>query len=365
MLHHLGQYFPYLGQASARFESGNALAEAVVNTVREPLLVLDKNLRVVAANRSFYLVFHANRQDTQGRHFFELGHGQWDIPALRALMERILPQQIALEGHELEYDFPDIGRRIMLLNARKIFYEDDDHTALLVAIEDVTERREVERQLQQLLQQKELLLQEMRHRVANSLQIIASILMLKASNVQSEEARQHLEGAYTHVISLARVQQLLGASRPCELLEVGPYLSQLCSTLAASMIGESRAILVAVETQGATLSSSDAVNVGLIVTECVINALKHAFSKGAKAGRIVVAYEGSGPEWKLSIADNGTGKLSKDCAVRKPGLGTSIVSALAEQLGAQASVVSGPSGTTIFVEHTTSPPLATTEQLSL
>ena len=74
----------------------------------------------------------------------------------------------------------------------------------------------------------------------------------------------------------------------------------------------------------------------------MINALKHAFPKGAKAGRIVVAYEGSGPEWKLSIADNGVGKLSKDCAVTKPGLGTSIVSALAEQLGAQASVVSGP-----------------------
>ena len=181
-----------------------ALAQAIVDTVREPLLVLDKDLRVVAASRSFYLTFQVNRQDTQGRHFFELGDGQWDIPGLRALMEKILPAQNALDGYEVEHDFPDIGRRIMLLNARKVFYEDDDHTTILLAIEDVTQRREAERQLQQLLQQKELLLEEMQHRVGNSLQIIASILMLKARTVQSEETRLHLQDAHTHVMSLAR-----------------------------------------------------------------------------------------------------------------------------------------------------------------
>jgi two-component sensor histidine kinase len=355
VLHHLGQYFPYRGLASARLESRKALAQAVVDTVREPLLVLDKQLRVVAASRSFYLTFHVNRQDTQGQLFFELGNGQWDIPALRALMEKIVPEQIALEGYEVEHDFPDIGRRIMVLNARKIFYEDDDHTTLLLAIEDVTQRRGAERRLQHLLQQKELLLEEMQHRVGNSLQIIASILMLKARTVASEETRLHLKDAYAHVMSLAAVQQLLCASRPGELMAVGPYLQKLCATLAASMIGESRDIVVEVDAQGATVSSSDAVSVGLIVTECMINALKHAFPQGALAGRIAVTYENNGLGWKLSIADNGAGKPSKDCAVTNPGLGTSIVSALAEQLHGHVSVVSSPNGTTIFVEHATSP----------
>jgi PAS domain S-box-containing protein len=354
MLHHLGQYFPSRGQAAARVEDKNSLAEAVVDSVREPLLVLDKNLRVVAANRSFYLAFHANRQDTQGRLFFELGHGQWDIPALRTLLRRILPEQIALEGYAVEYEFPDIGRRTMLLNARKVFYEDDDQTTLLVTIEDVTARREAERKLQKLIDHKELLLDETRHRMGNSLQIVASILLLKARTATSEETRLHLQDAHTHVISLARVQQLLCATGPGEWMAVGPYLSQLCATLAASMIGKSRAILVDVEAQGATVPSSDAVSVGLIVTECVINALKHAFPQGTTTGRIAISYERSGPDWKLSVADNGVGELSTASA--EPGRGTNIVSALAEQLDAHVSLVSGPNGTSVFVEHATSPP---------
>jgi PAS domain S-box-containing protein len=153
-------------------DSEHALAQAIVDTIREPLLVLDKDLRVVTANRSFYLTFGMNRQDVQGRPIYALGNGQWNIPELRLLLENIAPRHAVMDAYEVEQDFTGIGRRTMLLNARKVFYEENAHTTILLGIEDITERRAKERQLTDLLHQKELLLQEMQHRVANSLQII-------------------------------------------------------------------------------------------------------------------------------------------------------------------------------------------------
>ena len=200
------------GMPFADIEDGRALAQAIVDTVREPLLVLDKDLRVVAASRSFYLTFRVNRQETQGRLLYALGDGQWDIPALRALLEKIAPDHGVLDDFEVEHEFPEIGQRVMLLNARKVFYERNHHTTILLAIEDITARRAAEREVQQLLHQKELLLEEMQHRIANSLQIIASILLLKASTVQSDETRAHLQDAHKRVLSVAAVQQHLRAS---------------------------------------------------------------------------------------------------------------------------------------------------------
>jgi hypothetical protein len=115
--------------------------------VREPLLVLDSDLRVVAASRSFYMTFRVNRQETQGRLLYALGDGQWDIPGLRALLEKIAPEHGELEGYEVEHEFPDIGKRTMLLNARKVFYEGNNHSTILLAIEDITRRRATEREL--------------------------------------------------------------------------------------------------------------------------------------------------------------------------------------------------------------------------
>src|ERR1700681_2753064 len=112
----------------AALGEGDGLAQAVVDTVREPLLVLDKDLRVVAASRSFYLTFRVSRQDTQGRMLYALGDGQWDIPALRELLEKIVPEHGELDGYEVQYNFPAIGERVMLLNARKVFYEGNNHT---------------------------------------------------------------------------------------------------------------------------------------------------------------------------------------------------------------------------------------------
>ena len=350
------EQFLYRKPSSRGLQRGTALAQAIVDTVREPLVVLDRNMRVVAASRSFYQTFRVSREDTQWRRLDELGDGQWDIPALRKLLEDILPKHTAMADYEVEHDFPSIGRRIMLLNAGTVFDENNACSHLLLAFEDVTQRRDTERKVQHLLVQKDLLLAEMQHRISNSLQIVASILQMKASTVQHLETRNHLLDAHTRVLSLAAVQKHLIPSDPGEEIAVAPYLSKLCETLGQSMIGGSKLASLAVVHASGTLSSSDAVSIGLIVTESVINAYKHAFPREKEDGRIVVAYEPSNCGWVLSIADNGMGNATPG-PHSKTGLGTSIVNALAGQLDAKVDVVSGGSGTTC-ASPTIQPPLS-------
>ena len=261
----------------AAIAHGHDLAEAIVDAIREPLLVLDPDLRVIAASRSFYRTFAVTPRKTEGQLVFDLGDGQWNIPKLRALLEDIIPKRRTVESYEVEHEFPSIGRRVMLLNGRRVFDENGAATAILLAIEDVTRRREADREKDELLQAKEILLQEMQHRVANSLQIIASILLLKARTVQSEETRLHLQDAHQRVMSVATVQQQLHASGLNERIEIGPYLTKLCASLAASMIGERRPLSIKVQASSGGATSSEAVSLGLIVTELVINALKHGF----------------------------------------------------------------------------------------
>ncbi|MDT3687450.1 MAG: histidine kinase dimerization/phosphoacceptor domain -containing protein [Pseudorhodoplanes sp.] len=332
-------------------DNGHALAQAIVDTIREPLMVLDKDLRVVTANRSFYLTFTMNRQDVQGRPLYALGNGQWNIPELRLLLENIAPRHAVMEAYEVEQEIPGIGRRTMILNARKVFYEENAHTTILLGIEDITERRAREVGLRDLLEQKEVLLQEMQHRVANSLQIIASILLIKARTVRSEETRLHLEDAHQRVMSVAAVQQQLHVSEPDAMIELGPYLTRLCETLAASMIGDRRPISLQVHVQEGTASSAQAVSLGLIVTELVINALKHAFPGERAGGTVNVAYDIAGPNWRLSVSDDGIGKPTSHSDKPNPGLGTTIIEALARQFDASVDVAMDPQGTTVSITH--------------
>lgn len=341
-------------------EDARTLAQAIVDSVREPLLVLDGELRVLAVSRSFYLTFRVDELDVLGRLLYAIGDGQWDIPPLRMLLEKILPERATMEAFEVEHEFPRIGRRTMLLNAREVFYADSPHTTLLLAFEDVTERRAIERekeelllQTKELLRQKDVLLKEMQHRVANSLQIIASILMLKARSVTSEETRQHLRDAHQRVISVAAVQEHLNVSGGGDLIEIGPYLSKLCESLAASMIGDSRPISLQVLVNGGAVVSASAVSLGLIVTELFINAVKYGFPEDRPDGRIVVSYEVDGSNWKLVVSDNGIGKSDAGGTLAEGGLGTSLVKALAQQLDAQIEVVSTSRGTRVSVTRAT------------
>jgi PAS domain S-box-containing protein len=332
---------------------GLALASAIVDTVRDPLLVLDQNQRIIAVSRSFYQTFKLVGHNIRGSLIFDIDGGQWNIPELRELLETIAKDQETIEGYEVDREFPAIGRRIMLLNVRKVFYEKGTHTTVLLAFEDVTERRRMERQLEGLLREKDMLLEEMNHRVANSLQIIASILLIKARTVQSEETRLQLEDAHQRVLSVAAVQRHLHDTGAGKQVEISNYLSKLCETLAQSMIGDSRPITLKVEADTGTVNSQHAVSIGLIVTELVMNALKHGFPGQHSDAAILVSYKVADTDWKLTISDNGVGKSELSINQNKGGLGTSLIRALSKQLDARVDIESGSHGTAVAITHAT------------
>jgi len=115
--------------------------KTVVDVVREPILILNEDFSVLAANESFYQTFQVEPKDTEEKIIYELGNGQWDIPALRELLEDILPKNTFFKGFEVAHQFPTIGRKVMILNARQIYVEEDSAfpPIILLAIEDVTE----------------------------------------------------------------------------------------------------------------------------------------------------------------------------------------------------------------------------------
>ena len=343
-----------------KIADARSLAQIVVETVREPLLVLDNTLKILVASSSFHKTFRISPKDTPNKSLFALDDGGWDIPALHDLLERSLVDQTVVEGFLVAQEFPRIGPRIFLLHARKVLGTDEGNALILLGFEDITDRRAIEQEKEvlqlrtdDLLQQKEVLLAEMQHRIVNSLQIIASILMLKARAVTSEETRQHLQDAHRRVMSVAAVQQHLHASARADSVEVGPYLSKLCASLAESMIGESRPATLTVTADPGWAMSADAIGLGLIVTELVINALKYAFPASKSAATVMVTYEVNGTDWKLTVSDNGVGRSENSGPPLKGGLGTSLVQALAHQLDAQVEIINSSNGMRVSVTHAT------------
>ena len=139
-------------------------AESIINTVREPLIVLDQDLRVVSASRSFYEVFKVNPEQTMGQLIYDLGNKQWDIPKLLEMLETILPQETAFDNYEVEHNFATIGMRIMILNARQIQRALGKERIILLAISDISERRKAEEELNRTLVSRDELATEITER---------------------------------------------------------------------------------------------------------------------------------------------------------------------------------------------------------
>jgi two-component sensor histidine kinase len=337
-----------------------ALALAIVDTLPEPFLVLDDTLHLLAGSRCFYEVFNEDPANAHGRSLFDLSDGQWDIPGLRQLLTSVVPQKAAIESFEFEQNFAHLGTRTIQLNSLPIREDGGESRMVLLAIKDITERRVAEQEKQrllehteELLEQQRTLLREMRHRIANSLQIIASILLLKAGSVSSEETKNELRAAHQRVMSVAVVQGHLSASDGIEQIEMGPYLTKLSAGLASSMVGPKQHIDIAVAASDGALPTSHAVSIGLIVTELIINAIKYAFPKQRSSARIRVTFEMAKSDWKLTVADNGVGRDAQEEPITSTGLGTALISALAKQLNAQITETSTPSGLTLEVTRST------------
>jgi two-component sensor histidine kinase len=323
------------------------LARAVVGCSSAPALLLDHCFAVVAASTSFCQAFSADGGDVAGESLFALGYGEWDTPRLRSLLNATFAGDAAIDSYEMDFKGGAKPRQL-ILTARKLDYSGDALGLLLLTIVDVTDARIAEKLKDELLRQQVILLQEVNHRVANSLQIIASVLMQSARRVQSEETRGHLADAHHRVMSIASVQRHLASSSRGDVA-LRSYFTVLCQSLGASMIRDHNHLGIDVVADDSTVPADISVSLGLIVTELVINALRHAFP-GDRGGTITVGYQANGLSWNLSVRDDGIGTVSSTAASGR-GLGSSIVEALANRLSAAVERRGLDPGTLVSVEH--------------
>ena len=329
-------------------EAANSLALALVASSNAPLLLLDGDLLIIAASASFCAGFEIDPTGVAGQKLSGLGAGEWAVPQLASLLTATLAGHAEIEAYEMDLKREGQPPRCLVLNARKLDYWDADNARLLLTVADVTAARLAEKLKDDLLREKAILLRELQHRVANSLQIIASVLMQSAKQVKSNEARSHLHDAHNRVMSVAAMQQQLVASTLGDV-ELRPYFTDLCRSIAASMIRDPKQLSLEVTGDDSVMNADASVSLGLITTELVINALKHAFP-GHRKGKIIVDYQSEGAAWTLSVGDNGIG-MPDNHATTKAGLGTTIVSALATQLDASVTVETGDPGTTVSISH--------------
>jgi two-component sensor histidine kinase len=309
-------------------------------------LLLDGDCNVIAASTTFSTAFALEADAIVGRSMFALGDGEWDLPRLRSLLSATAGGA-AVPAYEIDLKLPGRGQRRLVLNAQKLSYAGSTEPRLLLAVADVTDARLSERIKDDLLREKAVLMQEIQHRVANSLQIIASVLMQNARKVGSEESRLSLRDAHNRVLAIAELQRQLSTAQADEVA-LGGYFTQLCQSIGASMIDDHNRISLTASADDSRVTADVSVSLGLVVTELVINALKHAFP-GDRPGHITVDYAADGADWTLKVSDDGIGMPAGPPAV--PGLGTSIVNALAKHLESEVVATDAGPGTTVSLIH--------------
>jgi two-component sensor histidine kinase len=313
-----------------------------------PLILLNEELMVQAASRSFCSGFAINCKEAVGRELFALGDGEWAIPQLRSLLQATAAGRAAVDAYEIDMKRAGEPTRRLIINAHVLDHQADEVVRLVVAITDVTEARKDRRAKDALVLEKNVLLQELNHRVANSLQIIASVLMQRVRRSQSEETRDQLRDAHHRVMSVASLQRQLAYTATGEV-SLRTYFTDLCASIGASMIADHGALALTVDADDSVTTAERSVSMGLIVTELVINSLKHAYPGSEAKGAIKVGFHSTGDGWILTVVDDGIG-LKSDHAT-KPGLGTGIVSALATQLSATVEVTDAYPGCLVSIIH--------------
>jgi len=329
-----------------------SLALSLISASVAPVLMLDGDLSVLAASQSFLESFNVGPEDIPGARLADLGTGEWNVPQLWSLLKATAYGQASIRAYEMDLR-SSRGVRRLVLNAQRLDYGDEHGVRLLLSILDVTDARASEQQKDDLIRDKAILVQEVQHRTANSLQIIASVLMQGVRKVGSDESRDHLRDAHQRIMSVAAVQRQLASSDLGDV-ELRGYFTDLCRSIGDSMIRDHNQLSLKVTVDDSIASSGKSVSLGLIVTELVINALKHAFPND-RDGEIDVDYRAHGEGWTLTVCDDGIG-MPDGSEAAKPGLGTGIVQALANQLGAVIDIADAKPGVRVSIVCT--PPSA-------
>jgi len=297
--------------------------ESIMQTVREPLLVLDSDRKVISANRSFYQTFQVKPGEVEGRVLYDLGNRQWDIPKLRKLLEEILPKNTVFLDFEIDHDFKTLGRRIMVLNARRIFHETKRMQMVLLAIEDITERKRVEKELEQAEELKQAIealklsnrdLEQFAYVASHDLQeplrMVSSFTQLLARRYQGRLDKDADEFIAYIVAGARRMQALINdlltysrvdtRGESFEPIDSEATLDQAIANLRVA-IEEGEAVITHDPLPPLVADNSQIVQ---LFQNLLGNAIKF---RGKEPPRIHVSARQENNEWVFSFRDNGIG----------------------------------------------------------
>lgn len=360
------------GKTKVELDAIIAYTQSIVDTVREPMLVLDAQLRVTTASRAFYQTFGVSPDETVGRHVYDLGNGQWNIPALRTLLEEVLPQHKAFDDFEVTHNFPDLGKKIMLLNARQLWRETNNTEHVLLAIEDVTERKRVSDELVRSNEDLQRFAYVAAHDLRSPLNSGMNLLQLLSRRIKGS-----LEDGDDHMLELAmsnfrRLSDLMEDILTYSAAENAPQRR------AAISLDEPLKIALAnlqhhIEESGAQINvgplpttSTDRTQMVMVFQNLIGNAIKY---HGKEAPQIQVEAVQNDGYWQISVSDRGEGFPQEQAsrifepfqrlhsqAVPGSGIGLATCKRVVERLGGNIWAESKPGeGSTFYFTLPTLP----------
>jgi two-component system CheB/CheR fusion protein len=289
---------------------GLDFAEAIVETVREPLVILNQNLQVMQANKTFYETFQAERDTTEGRLIYDLGNGQWNIPKLRELLENILPAHATFRNFEVTHDFEHVGRKVMLLNASEIFNPNAQARTILLAIEDATDRKQAEDALKSTNAELQHFAYALTHDLQEPVRTVVNFTELLGREYAGKMGSDADQLISYSVAGALRIEALLKAL--LAYWEVGEREHSLASSDSGAALAKALFNLqAAIEQTGAIVTSDplpmvDAEEVILIqlFQNLLSNSIKY---RGEEHAKIHVSAERDAGGWLFAVRDNGIG----------------------------------------------------------
>lgn len=345
--HILVTFYDITAARMARLDAERAavVTRTVVDTIRDPVVILDEDLRIAMVSRNFIQMFGDAEAAVVGRRIDELKQGQWDVAALRSLLERVVPGEAPFEDFIVEDDFAGLGHRVFKLNARKIYVPGNHVTQLLLAFEDVTAAVAADRH-------KDLLAAELAHRIKNSLQVISAFVAFEIRRA-AEPCKDGYVAMQTRINAVAQLYDVIARSSAFGPVDVADYLKGIAASIRSSLLGEASQIEIVVDAEPFEIVADHAIPIGLLVNELATNAVKYAFPEGR--GRLVLGFRKRDGEVTLSVQDNGIG-LNRGLASgpSASGMGNRFVDAFVMQIGGTLARASGATGTTVTVRLTTS-----------
>jgi two-component system CheB/CheR fusion protein len=331
--------------------------QAIVDTVREPLLVLDRELRVTTASRAFYQTFGVSPKATVQQFIYEVGNGQWNIPRLRILLEEVLPQHQEFQDFEVAHTFPAIGRRVMLLNARKLVRVSDNTEHILLAIEDITERKRISDELVRSNEDLQRFAYVAAHDLRSPLNSGLNLLQLLARQRKDtfQDDAQLLDLAIANFIRLGELMEAILAYSAVENAPQRRTVVSLEDPLKIALQNLQHHI----ESAGAIIDgralpslSTDRTQIVMVFQNLIGNAIKY---RGKEPPLIVIEAAKMAGEWQVTVRDNGVGfeqeyaaqifepfRRLHGAAIPGSGIGLATCKRIIERLGGKIWAESAP-----------------------